>query len=464
MDNIGPKVRLHAQKQKQNDPYFLEKRLRSVRINYDSHLRLDSEGKKKANMLFHILYEGKSYRDKNQKLLNMEVLIANLINNKKRYFAISLNRNHWVRNQYRKTSVNTIELVKMLSNRGYIEMHKGKGNEDPKLAYDTKIKATEKLLSYFQILPEQVEYEHVLVEVRESGSEKLLPYKETLKIKKIKSVLKKANRVNANADIRHNEGHILHTSLTAIFRDKTTLYGRLHTKGFYHYQGLNGEERSEITINGVPVVEWDYHALHPYMLYAKEGIQIWQDPYVVILPESEQEVRGFLKESFLPLINTSGKWTKPKHGQKPYWRTSRRNTASEITQRLYLDKYIYKKAKNEGRQLRKKELEKVLETKLVRRKLKEKGINDAEQLIDAFIESHRPIAHYFCTEKKVGKRLMNLDAQIALDVVGHFVKKDIPILAIHDSFVVQETYQNELYQVMRWAYKKHNNGFRIKLK
>jgi len=60
--------------------------------------------------------------------------------------------------------------------------------------------------------------------------------------------------------------------------------------------------------------------------------------------------------------------------------------------------------------------------------------------------------------------LMNRDARIALDVVWHFTKQSVPIIPVHDSFIVQEQHAEELWQVMDETYQKHNDGFACPIK
>ena len=81
-----------------------------------------------------------------------------------------------------------------------------------------------------------------------------------------------------------------------------------------------------------------------------------------------------------------------------------------------------------------------------------------------FRRLHNPIDHYFCNGTETGLRVMNLDSRIALDIVDHFAKQNIPILAVHDSFIVQEKYEDELRQTMENTYEKHTNGFKCKIK
>ena len=84
--------------------------------------------------------------------------------------------------------------------------------------------------------------------------------------------------------------------------------------------------------------------------------------------------------------------------------------------------------------------------------------------MDKFIKVHQPIAKYFCKGKDTGMKLFNKDSKMALFVVKHFSRKGIPIFPIHDSFIVQEQYHDELEMVMQKAYGKYNNGFKIKIK
>ena len=75
--------------------------------------------------------------------------------------------------------------------------------------------------------------------------------------------------------------------------------------------------------------------------------------------------------------------------------------------------------------------------------------------MQAFFDVHKSIAHYFCNGKESGLRIVNKDSKIALDIINHFVKQGRPILCIHDSFIVEQKYKNELKNVMKKTYTKH---------
>lgn len=96
-----------------------------------------------------------------------------------------------------------------------------------------------------------------------------------------------------------------------------------------------------------------------------------------------------------------------------------------------------------------------------REELKLLGITGARPLMEKYMEVHKLISHYFCQGRDTGMHLMNKDAIIALDVVTHFVDQGIPIIPIHDSFIVEDQNDMELMNVMLEAYRRHTNGVEI---
>ncbi len=237
---------------------------------------------------------------------------------------------------------------------------------------------------------------------------------------KIRTILTRVNKVNQLADIKYNQ-YNLFAPLTAIFIRKFTLYGRLHTKGYRHYQGYSSDERKKITINNDTVVELDFSGLHPHLLYAKEEIQLDQDPYSII--DKRPVVRKFLKQILLCMLNAKDELTAERAAN--YWLYNHKNYRNRL--------YSF-------------------------------GISKAKHFMDRFRKAHKPIEHHFCNGSETGLRIMNLDSQIALDIVDHFAKQNIPILAVHDSFIVQDKYKDELWQTMHSTYKKHTKGFECKIK
>ena len=59
---------------------------------------------------------------------------------------------------------------------------------------------------------------------------------------------------------------------------------------------------------------------------------------------------------------------------------------------------------------------------------------------------------------------MNKDSKIALSVIGYFTEKNIPILPIHDSFIVQKKYREELRKIMSESFENVTGRFLCPIK
>jgi len=74
-----------------------------------------------------------------------------------------------------------------------------------------------------------------------------------------------------------------------------------------------------------------------------------------------------------------------------------------------------------------------------------------ERMVARFNTAHDQINRYFCSD--IGLRLQYLDSQITSDILDYFLERGIPVLPIHDSYIVAEQYEDELYEVMRDKYR-----------
>ena len=59
---------------------------------------------------------------------------------------------------------------------------------------------------------------------------------------------------------------------------------------------------------------------------------------------------------------------------------------------------------------------------------------------------------------------MNIDGRITASVINHFTKKDIPVLTIHDSYIVERAYEVELMDVMNQSISNELDGYKINIK
>ena len=82
-------------------------------------------------------------------------------------------------------------------------------------------------------------------------------------------------------------------------------------------------------------------------------------------------------------------------------------------------------------------------------------------MLDAFIEKHPTLGEYLGADK--GVELMNVDGRITSKLINHFTKKNIPVLTIHDSYVVSNEHSGELRTTMNKVVAEELKGFKINL-
>ncbi|WFP65110.1 hypothetical protein [Mesorhizobium sp. WSM4904] len=192
-------------------------------------------------------------------------------------------------------------------------------------------------------------------------------------------------------------------SLHRIFNYRRFDQGGRFYGGFW--QNVPKAYRRFITINGMPTVEVDFSNMQLAMLYAKVGQQLEGDAY--ILDGFGQEFRDLVKTTTLKMINAQG------HIEAP-----------------------------------------------LRSKLPE-GVS-WKDLQEAVLAKHKPIAKFFRSGE--GIRLQRQDSDIAEDVIMTMMDTGVPVLPVHDSFIVTEGYADELSATMLDAYRQRMGGWTISLK
>ncbi len=397
-------------------------------VRFDQNFALSRRKKIISNKLLDsLLEESRKIYKLEQKQVDLEVLCANLLHGQKRKqsLSISLKRGDWCSSRYRRTSYFTLKGVNMLAKKEYV--HTKKGYKFARKARQTRIWPTKKLIELFgQVEAEDVRFNPVdTVELR-SADGVLLDYKDTRETRRVREILRRVNTVNSRVTIQYilpdGSGSVysLETNLHAVYNSDFGHSGRLYTATADGYQHLSGEERANILIDNKRTIELDFEGFHPRILYAWEGIQFDDDPYASVMSE-DPELRPLLKKVFFGLLNSKDEVTAVRVGNKF----------------LYDNRKFY-------------------------RLMRKKGLKVKDDIIPAFREAHSPISHYFC--KNTGLKVMNLDSKIALDVIKHFADQSIPILAIHDSFIVYKYLREELSRVMQSAYTRHTKGFKCPVK
>ena len=169
------------------------------------------------------------------------------------------------------------------------------------------------------------------------------------------------------------------------------------------WQSIPKEYRPFILINGKRTIELDYSGLHPNLIYALSGHKLEGDPYEI--PQAHMD------------------WSR-----KRYFRKAIKRAFNAM---LNADHELMREPTGVG----------------------VKDLNMSwSQVKAAIIERHKPIAHQFFTS--IGSKLQLIDSQIAIAVLKHFAQMQIPVLPVHDSFIMHSGYEEELKEVMRAALKQ----------
>ena len=155
--------------------------------------------------------------------------------------------------------------------------------------------------------------------------------------------------------------------------------------------GIPKEYRKYITIGRKPTVELDYSGHHFRILYAQDGFPAPDDPYDIVGFDREKQ-----KKASLIMINA-------------------------------FDEIAATKA------------------------MQGQGISGAKKLIKAIKARHSQISHHFFTG--VGNNLMYQDSNLAEKVMLRMMDRGATILSLHDSFIVRNSYDNELEKIMNQEYK-----------
>ena len=164
--------------------------------------------------------------------------------------------------------------------------------------------------------------------------------------------------------------------------------------------------RKLIHLNDQPTVEVDYKAIHPNLLLSEPEL----DPYTLdqmVLPEvfnNKDDQRSAVKGVVLMAINAT--------------------SAEEAFG-------AFRQSKKEGDRMR----------RLTNQQL--------QKLLDAFTDKYPEIKNALNTGQ--GLYLMNLDSQIANMIIDYYTKQNIPILCIHDSFIIDWKREAELRRFMHMA-------------
>ncbi len=403
-----------------NSPERLARSLENA-LRFDQHLQLTPKKKTIAHQLLSDLLQGARIYKLQQKQTDIEIICANLLNAhlQNKFISVSMLLNNWKPSRYWRTSFFIPEAIKMLEKNDYITVKKGFQSKTN--SRQTRIKPNKKLVEAFKDLDKKdIQFEPIEIVMLRDKDGNLIDYKDTRETRRVRSILRRVNLVNSRSIVQYifkDRGGMVgsvETNLHAVYNRDFDHGGRLYTGTALGYQCFSEETRATFLIDNRPTIEVDFDGFYPRILYAWENIQYEEDPYSAIIPDAP-ELRSILKKIFLFSINCD----------------------KEITAIRACNNFLIKENHYH--------------------KVYRRGLNVKNDILPMLKKAHKPVAQYFCTD--AGLKVMNTDSKIALEVIKHFADKNIPILAIHDSFIVWNEYREELKRVMQQSYSKILNGF-----
>ena len=317
-----------------------------------------------------------------------------------------------------------------MTNRGRYSREKGEGDQ-------TRYRPTDAFLKHFEVvsstLPKQllghedtdpiILQKRIEREVTDSDGvvttipeKKKLPYEDTPQIIRWRDNLTIINDCikrhwidlyltdkdwrNLNSQLVNEKDHdyspiqLHRATLRRVFNSTSFDEGGRFYGAWWH--NIPSAYRAFVTIDGKFTDEFDYGRIHPTILYADKGIVLEGDAYDIGIGA---EHRDIVKQSFNAMVQAKSKLTTPP--KKVDWKSTGK-TWKELRQ-LILDKH--------------------------------------EPIKDSF----------FCG---MGNRLQFKDSQLAEQIMLHFARRDVPVLPVHDSFIIIRGLYSELTKAMHEEFEK----------
>ena len=229
-------------------------------------------------------------------------------------------------------------------------------------------------------------------------------YSDTPTTNSMRSLIRAMNYLNLGAEWSCNGLRMGADYLTCkrVFNNGAFEFGG---RFYLNMQNVPKASRATITINGQPIIEVDYSSHHPRLLYNLAGLEAPEDCYQIGMP------RHVAKHGFMLAINCS-------------------------SMEMAVNEFV---SNSDYPEINKKEL--------------------ARNVLEAIQQAHQPISHMLF--KGVGLRLQHTDSAITEKIVGGAVGLGIPILPVHDSYVVAEQNRGWLVDMMQQAYRSVVGDFQV---
>ena len=74
-----------------------------------------------------------------------------------------------------------------------------------------------------------------------------------------------------------------------------------------------------------------------------------------------------------------------------------------------------------------------------------------KQIVEMIMDKHQPIAELFCSDS--GLDLQNEDAQMTSAIIQECLENRVPVIPVHDSYIVPEQHRDFLQKLMVKVFK-----------
>ncbi|RYY51287.1 MAG: hypothetical protein EOO06_00740 [Chitinophagaceae bacterium] len=289
------------------------------------------------------------------------------------------------------------------------------------------------------------------VEIKDRETKELKSNSGVRGVKIITEYMNAYNQQLMNTEISDETGLLSVQQYKRVFSDNLRQGGRIYnTAG--GVQVKNEEERSYMKINGEEIVELDFKAMHPSLLYEQEyeenseDIDDWiknswggdYNPYGAKMPflkVNEEKVEAFKNTFGLakydPIRNLNKHALMVSLNAKTYQKAYVQVTEEFRADQVSWDK-LTKDAKFYG--------------------IESVGNFPGHTVCQAVAAHNKPIAKYFFKDQ--GIKMQYLDSEIVADVLNRLLMEDEVLLPEHDSVIVRASIKDKVIGYMRSAYKE----------
>ena len=357
-------------------------------------------------------------------------------------------RGYKKRSRYNPLGVSsqTIKIIKDLTNAGLIHFKRGfKNKDDPSKTFRSKIAASPKLVEFFQWfyidasdIGTAPEMEPIVLRDSDKNPIEYFGKDEPDWLHNSRHILKRYNELLQNTFIdigilekpfvttleKGKEKHVVISQndkfVRRVFNNKSFEQGGRFYGGWWQRipnsvkihpdtgEAYGTKYREHILINDKSCIERDYSGMHILMLYAMEGIDYSDhfdnEPYQLIKPTPYAFGRRDIKQSILYALNA------------------------------YDETSAFQAFNNDRGDGGKPRITKEHFQSLI------KAMTDAHPLIEKYLFSG------------IGIHLQFKDSQIAEYVIREFTDRGLPVLCLHDGFMVQQEHIGLLEEIMDKAF------------